>query len=299
MKRTKKVVITCAVTGGSPFNPRHPAFPVTPAQIADAALEAYGAGAAVAHIHVRDPATGGGSRSPQLFREVVDRIRQSGCPVIINLTGGMGGFFLPDPADEGRALPESDVATLEERMAHLRDCLPDMASLDITTGNQVDGKVDFVYLNTARTLRAMAEQFQKLGIKPELEVFGAGDIVFGKQLIQEGLIDGPPLFQFVLGVLWGAPADTATIQYMQNLLPADAHWAALGIGPLEFPVVAQSALLGGHVRVGLEDNLYLKKGVFATNGQLVERAVEIVTRLGYEVATAEETRQMFALRPRR
>jgi uncharacterized protein (DUF849 family) len=299
MKRTKKVVITCAVTGGSPFNPRHPAFPVTPAQIADAALEAYGAGAAVAHIHVRDPATGGGSRSPELFREVVDRIRQSGCPVIINLTGGMGGFFLPDPADEGRALPESDVATLEERMAHLRDCLPDMASLDVTTGNQVDGKVDFVYLNTARTLRAMAEQFQKLGIKPELEVFGAGDIVFGKQLIQEGLIDGPPLFQFVLGVLWGAPADTATIQYMQNLLPADAHWAALGIGPLEFPVVAQSALLGGHVRVGLEDNLYLKKGVFATNGQLVERAVEIVTRLGYEVATAEETRQMFALRPRR
>jgi uncharacterized protein (DUF849 family) len=299
MKRTKKVVVTCAVTGGSPFNPRHPAFPVTPAQIADAAIEAYNAGAAVAHIHVRDPATGAGSRSAKLFREVVDRIRQSGCPVIINLTGGMGGFFLPDPADEGRALPESDVATLEERMEHLRDCLPDMASLDITTGNQVDGKVDFVYLNTARTLRGMAKQFQELGIKPELEVFGAGDIVFGKQLIQEGLIDGPPLFQFVLGVLWGAPADTATIQYMQNLLPPDAHWAALGIGPLEFPVVAQSALLGGHVRVGLEDNLYLKKGVFATNGQLVERASEIVTRLGYEVATAEETRQMYGLRPKR
>lgn len=298
MKRDRKIIVSCAVTGGAPFNPKHPAFPVTPAQIAAACVEAYNAGAAVVHIQVRDPKTGAGSRSPALFREVVDRIRQTGCPVIINLTGGMGGFFLPDPENEGRALPESDVASVAERMAHLHDCLPDMASLDITTGNQLEGKIEFVYLNTPRTLRGMAAQMQQLGIKPELEVFSAGDIIFGKQLIQEGLIDGPPLFQFVLGVLWGAPADTNSIQYMKSLLPPDAHWAALGIGPLEMPVVAQSAILGGHVRVGLEDNLYLKRGVFATNGQLVERAREIVTHLGYEIATVEEARQMLALRKR-
>jgi uncharacterized protein (DUF849 family) len=297
MKRSKKIIITCAVTGSAPFNPKHPAFPVTPAQIADASIEAFDAGAAVVHIHVRDPKTGGGSRSPALFREVVERIRQSGCPVIINLTGGLGGFFLPDPDNEGRALPESDVASVDERMEHLRDCLPDMASLDITTGNQLEGKTEFVYLNTPRTLRAMAAQMQRLGIKPELEVFSAGDIVFGKQLIDEGLISGPPLFQFVLGVLWGAPADTASVQYMKSLLPPDAEWAALGVGPLEMPMVAQSAMLGGHVRVGLEDNLYLKRGVFATNGQLVERAREIVTHLGYEVATVAEARQTLALRP--
>lgn len=298
MKRNKKIIVTCAVTGGAPYNPKHPAFPVTPAQIAAASIEAFAAGAAVVHIHVRDANTGAGSRSPALFREVVDRIRQSGCPVIINLTGGMGGFFLPDPANEGRALPESDVASVAERMAHLRDCLPDMASLDITTGNQLEGKTEFVYLNTPRTLRAMAAQMQQLGIKPELEVFSAGDIIFGKQMIDAGLISGPPLFQFVLGVLWGAPADTDSIQYMKSLLPLDAEWGALGIGALEMPVAAQSALLGGHVRVGLEDNLYLKKGVFATNGQLVERAREIVTHLGYEVASVEEARQMLALRAR-
>lgn len=297
MKRNQKTILSCAVTGGAPFNPKHPAFPVTPAQIAASSIEAYQAGAAVVHLHVRDPDTGEGSRSPALFRETVDRIRQSGCPVIINLTGGMGGFFLPDPDDEGRALPGSDVASVEERMAHLRDCLPDMASLDITTGNQVEGRTEFVYLNTPRTLRAMAAQMQQLRIKPELEVFSAGDIIFGRQLIEEGLIDGPPLFQFVLGVLWGAPADAASIQYMRSLLPAGAEWAALGIGPLEMPVVAQSAILGGHVRVGLEDNLYLKRGVFASNGQLVERAGEIVTHLGYEVATVEETRRILGLRP--
>ena len=296
MKRSKKVIITCAVTGGAEFNRKHPAFPVTPAQIADAAIEACKAGAAVAHIHVRNPKTGVASRDPALYREVVDRIRQSGSPVIINLTGGMGAHFMPDPDYEGRALPESDIASVEERITHMRDCLPDMASLDLTTSNQSEGGVDSVYLNTTRTLRAMATQMQQLGIKPELEVFAAGDILFGQQLIKEGLIGGPPLFQFVLGVLWGAPADTNTVQYMKSLLPPDAEWGALGIGSLEMPVVAQVAILGGHVRVGLEDNLYLKRGVFATNGQLVERAGEIVTHLGYEMATIDEARRILALR---
>ncbi|WP_129782229.1 BKACE family enzyme [Peristeroidobacter soli] len=296
MKRNKKVILTCAVTGGGEFNRKHPAFPVTPAQIADAAIEACKAGAAIAHIHVRDPKTGSASRDPALYREVVDRIRQSGSRIIINLTGGMGAHFMPDPAYEGRALPESDIASVEERMEHMRDCLPDMASLDLTTSNQSEGGVDSVYLNTTRTLRAMATQMQQLRIKPELEVFAAGDILFGQQLIKEGLIDGPPLFQFVLGVLWGAPADTGTVQYMKSLLPPDAEWGALGIGPLEMPMVAQVAMLGGHVRVGLEDNLYLKRGVFATNGQLVERAREIVTHLGYELATIDEARRILALR---
>ncbi len=293
MKR--KVIITCAVTGNAPFNPKHPAFPVTPAQICDAVVEAAAAGAAVAHIHVRDPETGEGSRDPALFKEVVDRVRQTGTDVVINLTAGLGAFFLPDPEDEGKALPESDVASVDDRVRHLEECLPEMASLDVTTGNQVEGPMEFVYLNTTRTLRAMAKRFQSLGVKPELEVFQAGDILFGNQLIEEGLIDGTPLFQLVLGVLWGAPAEPETMLYMRNLLPDDASWAALGVGRREFPVVAQSVLLGGHVRVGLEDNLYLDRGVFATNGQLVERAGTIIECLGESVATPADAREMLGL----
>ena len=294
MKR--KVIVTCAVTGNAPFNPEHPAFPVTPAQICDAVVEAAEAGAAIAHIHVRDPETGEGSRDPALFKEVVDRVRQTGTDIVINLTAGMGAFFLPDPEDEGRALPESDVANVDERVQHLEACLPEMASLDISTGNQVEGTMEFVYLNTTRTLRAMAKRFQALNVKPELEVFQAGDILFGKQLIEEGLIDDPPLFQLVLGVLWGAPSDPETMIYMRNLLPGNASWAALGIGRREFPVVAQSVLLGGHVRVGLEDNLYLDRGVFASNGQLVERACTIIDNLGESVATPGEARAMLGLK---
>lgn len=291
----RKVILTCAVSGNAPVNPKHPSFPVTPQQICAAVVEAAQAGASVAHIHVRNPRTGEGSRDPALFREVVDRIRQTGTDIVINLTAGMGALFLPDPDDESRALPESDVISVEERVRHLEECLPEMASLDITTGNQVEGPVEFVYLNTTRTLRGMAKRFQQLGVKPELEVFSAGDLLFGKRLIEEGLIDDPPLFQFVLGVLWGAPADPETILYMRNLLPPGAQWCALGIGRQEMPVVAQAVLAGGNVRVGLEDNLYLKRGVFATNGQLVERARAIIEYLGEEVATPAEARQMLRL----
>ena len=172
-------------------------------------MEAAKAGAAVVHLHVRDPQTGEGSRDPQLFRETVERLRATGVDVIINLTAGLGAFFMPDPADESRALPGSDVISVEERMAHLESCRPDIASLDITTGNQVEGDKEFVYLNTTRTLRGMARRFQELRIKPELEIFGAGDIEFGKQLAREGLLTGRPLYQFVLGVNWGAPATHA------------------------------------------------------------------------------------------
>lgn len=293
---SRKVILTCAVTGNAPFNPKHPAMPVTPAQIADACVEAAKAGASVAHIHVRDPETGGGSRDPKLFKEVVDRVRQSGTDIVLNLTCGLGAFFLPDPEDESRALPESDVIPVAERVRHLEECLPEIASLDITTGNQVEGKLEFVYLNTTRTLRAMAKRFQELGVKPELEVFSAGDILFGKSLITDGLIDGVPLFQMVLGVLWGAPATTETMIYQRSLIPANAQWAAFGIARDEMPMVAQSALLGGNVRVGLEDNLYLSRGVFATNGQLVERARTIIDHIGMSVATPAEAREIMQLK---
>jgi uncharacterized protein (DUF849 family) len=295
MIRGSKVIISCAVTGNAPFNRKHPAFPVTPSEIAASCIEAAEEGAAIVHIHVRNPENGEGSRDPKLFKEVVDRVRDSGCEVLINLTGGLGAFFKPDPANEARGLPESDCATVDERMEHLELCRPDIASLDINTSNQMEGGDEFVYLNTTQTLRAMAKRYQALGIKPELEVFGPGDIEFGKALIAEGLIDGPPMFQFVLGVKWCVPADPLGIFYHKQLLPTNAVWGALGIGREEMPVVAQTAILGGNVRVGLEDNLYLEKGVFATNGQLVERARSIITQLGYECANVAETRAILGL----
>lgn len=298
MDTSRKIILTCAVTGGAPFNRKHPAMPVTPAQIAAAALEAAAVGASVTHIHVRNPQTGEGSRDPALFKEVVDRIRATGTDIVLNLSCGMGAVFLPDPEDEGRALPESDVASAENRMLHLQDNLPELASLDITTGNQIEGQTEFVYLNTTRTLRTMAKRFAALGIKPELEVFSSGDIEFGKQLIAEGLIEGAPLFQMVTGVKWGAPSNPETILYQRGLLPPDAIWAAFGIGRNQMPIVAQAALMGGNVRVGLEDNLYLSRGVFATNGQLVEKARSILESMGYAIASPAETREILGLRRR-
>lgn len=295
---SRKVILTCAVTGGAPFNRKHTAMPVTPPQIADACLEAARAGASVVHIHVRDPKTGENSRSPELFKEVVDRVRASGQDIVINLTCGHGAFFLPDPQDESRGLPESDVVSAMERMKHLEQCLPEMASLDITTGNQVEGAKEFVYLNTTRTLRQMAARYRALGVKPELEVFGAGDILFGNALVQEGLIEGLPLFQMVMGVSWAAPASTETMLYQRGLLAPGALWAAFGIGRDQMPMVAQAAILGGNVRVGLEDNLYLSRGVFATNGQLVERARTIVENLGMNIATPAEARVILGLKTR-
>ena len=293
---SQTVLLTCAVTGNAPVNPRHPAIPITPAQIAAACLEAAKAGASIVHIHVRDPETGKGSRDPALFKEVVDRVRSSGVDIVLNLTCGLGAFLFPDPEDESRALPESDVLPVVERVRHLEDCLPEIASLDVTTGNQVEGKQEFVYLNTTRTLRHLAKRFQELNIKPELEVFSAGDLLFGAALAEEGLIDSPPFFQMVLGVLWAAPATIETILYQKSLIPPGSLWAAFGIGRQQMPMVAQAALLGGHVRVGLEDNLYLSRGVFATNGQLVERAVQIIANIGMNVASPGEARQILGLK---
>ena len=214
MVRNQKCIISCAITGNAPFNRSHPSFPISPEQIASSCLEAAKAGAAI--VHVRDPVSGEGSREPHLFKEVVDRVRDANSDVLINLTGGLGAFFLPDPSDESRAMPRSDVDTVDQRMRHLELCRPDIASLDINTSNQTEGPLEFVYLNTTRTLREMARRYQKLKIKPELEVFSAGDIEFGKSLVAQGLIDGPPLFQFVLGVKWQAPADTLTVYFMRQ-----------------------------------------------------------------------------------
>ena len=244
----RKVILTCAVSGNAPLHPKYPyVYPQTPAQICEAVIEAANAGASVAHIHARDIKTGSGSRDTQLFREIVDRVRQSGVDIVINLTAGHGALFLPDPEDEGRALPGSDMIGPEERIAHLKDCLPEIASLDVTTGNQVEAGFEFVYLNTTRTLRAMAKRFKELGVKPELEAFQAGDVLFANQLVKEGLVDGPPMYQFVLGVQWASPADAETMIYLRNLLPRDAVWAAFGIARMQMPMVAQAVLLGGNV----------------------------------------------------
>lgn len=294
MKR--KVLITCAVTGNAPYNPKHPNFPITPKQIAASAIEAAKAGASIVHLHVRDPETGEGSRDVDLFRETVARVREYETDVVLNLTAGMGALFLPDPEDESKALPESDVIGVEERIEHLVDCLPEIASLDVTTGNQQEGQMEFVYLNTTRTLRGLAKRFQELGVKPELEAFQAGDVLFANELVKEGLVDGTPLYQFVLGVRWGAPADPETMLYMRNLLPANVEWASLGLGRMQFPTAALSVLLGGNIRVGLEDNLYLERGVFASNGQLVERAVRIIEDVGCEAATPDDAREMLQLK---
>jgi uncharacterized protein (DUF849 family) len=295
MKR--KIILTCAVTGNAPVHPKYPYdYPISPQQIAAAVKEAAVAGASVAHVHVRDPITGHGSSDPKLFREVVDRIRSSGTDIVLNLTAGHGALFLPDPDDESRALPGSDIQPVERRITHLKECLPEIASLDVTTGNQVEAGFEFVYMNTTRTLRQMAKRYLELGVKPELEAFQMGDVLFANQLVSEGVVDAPPLYQFVLGVKWGAPANTETMIYLRNLLPRNAVWAGFGIGRDQMPMAAQAVILGGNVRVGLEDNLYLERGVFATNGQLVERAVRVIEDLGEAVATPGEARAVLGLR---
>ena len=294
---SKKTILTCAVTGGAPYNKKHPSMPVTPKQIADACIEAASAGASIVHIHVRDPETGEGNRDRAHFREVVDRVRQTGTDIVLNLTCGMGAYFLPDPENEGLMLPGSDVVGVDERVAHIEELLPEIATLDIVTNNQVEGPTEYIYFSPTHTLRAMAKRFQAAGVKPELEVFGAGDILFGNKLVEEGLIDGPPMMQMVLGVQWAAPHGVETILYQKSLMAPGTIWGAFGIGREQMPMLAHTLLLGGNIRVGLEDNLYMSRGVWATNGQLVERAHTLVNAVGgYEVATPAETREILKLR---
>ncbi len=289
-----EVIITCAVTGAGDTVGRHSGVPVTPAQVAAAAVEAAKAGAAVAHVHVRDPETGKGARDPALFREAVERIRDSGTDVVINLTAGMGGDWVPSDDDPSLPGPGTDMIGPAERLAHVEDLKPEICSLDCGTLNFGGGNE--IYISTPAYLKAMAEQVKAWGVKPELEVFDLGHIRFARSMIDAGLIEDPPLFQICLGIPWGAGADTATMMAMRDALPDGALWAGFGISRMEMPMVAQAVILGGNARVGLEDNLYLDKGVLASNGQLVERAVEIVERLGARVLTPQEARAKLGLK---
>lgn len=293
---SRKVILTCAVVGENQFNRAHPNFPITPQQIADAALEAEQAGATAVHLHVRNPVTGNGTRDPDLFLDMATRVRDNGVKAIMNVTCGGGGIFRPDPADESRSGPGSDVASAEDRVRHIEMIRPEMCSIDVTTQNQLDGDKEYVYLNTQATLRKMAKRFQELGVKPEIEVFAPGDVLLANKMLADGFFDKPPMYQIVMGTSWGLPATTETLTYMRSLLPPEAHWAAFGIGRMQMPMAAQSVILGGNVRVGLEDNLYLKRGVFATNGELVARARTIIEFMGFEVATPDEARQMLGLK---
>jgi uncharacterized protein (DUF849 family) len=294
----RKVVLTCAVVGENNYNRSHPSFPVTPQQIANAAKEAEEAGASSVHLHVRDPANGNGSRNPDLFFEMATLVREAGVKAVINITCGGGAIFKPHPDDESRGGPGTDMASAEERVKHIEMTLPEMCSIDVTTQNQMDGESEYVYLNTAATLRKMARRFQELGVKPEIEIFAPGDMLLANKMLEDGYFDAPPVYQIVTGTRWGLPSNAETLIYMRNLLPSGAHWAAFGIGRMQMPMVGMAALLGGNVRVGLEDNLYLRKGVFATNGQLVEHARKLIEGLGMEVATPDETREMFKLKRR-
>jgi uncharacterized protein (DUF849 family) len=290
-----KVIISCAVTGAGDTVGKHPAIPVTPRQIADSALEAHKAGAAIVHLHVRDPATGKAERDPALYREAVDAIRAANADVVINLTAGMGGDFFFNSSNPASGGPGTDMAGAAERVAHVEELRPEICTLDCGSLNFGDG----AFLATADVLREMARRIQAVGVKPEIECFELGHVWLAKQLIAEGLIDPPPLFQLCLGIPWGAEATTEAMLAMRNHLPPNANWAGFAIGRLQMPFVAQAALLGGNVRVGLEDNIWLDRGVPASNGALVKRAREIVERMGASIATAAEARATLGLKKQR
>ncbi|TDR52106.1 uncharacterized protein (DUF849 family) [Halomonas ventosae] len=288
----RNVILTCAVTGAGDTAGKNPNVPVTPKQIADDCIEAARAGASVAHIHVRDPETGGISHSVDHFREVMQRVREADVDIVMNITAGGGGDWIPDAADPTRGGPGTDIQTPAERHEPVGALLPELCTLDCGSLNFGD----MVYVNPADWLREHARLVQAAGVKPELECFDLGHVWFARQLQQEGLIDGDPLYQLCLGIPWGAEADPETMLAMRNKLPENANWAAFGIGRQQMPMVAQAMLLGGHARVGLEDNLYLKKGVLATNGGLVEKAGDIIESLGGRVMTPAETRAHLRLR---
>jgi 3-dehydrocarnitine:acetyl-CoA trimethylamine transferase len=288
----QKTFITCAITGNLTRPEQSPYLPITPQQIADSALEAAEAGAAIAHIHVRDPETGRPSMSIDLYRDVMDRIRARNKELVINLTTGPGGRFVPSEADPRVAGPGTTLIAPERRVEHIELLRPDICTLDLNTMNS-GGEV---VINTPRNVRKMAERMKAAGVLPEIELFDSGDCHLARDLFAEGVLQGPGLFSLVLGVKYGFNASPETMFYARSLLPPGAIWSGFGIGRAEFPMVAQAWLLGGHVRVGMEDNLYLSKGVLAkTNAELVLRAVDILRNLGAEIASAAEARAMLKL----
>ncbi len=290
--------ITCAVTGSGETADKHPGLPITPKQIAEAAIEAADAGAAIAHIHVRDPETGKGSRDPALYREVVERIRDSGKDVVINLTAGMGGDIVFGPGETPLPLDPAgtDMVGPLERLVHVAELLPEICTIDCGTMNFAAG--DYVMTNTPGMLRAMARRVQELGVRPELEVFDTGHLVFVNQLVKEGLPDDPVMIQLCMGIPYGAPDDPLTTMAMVHRMPAGAIFSGFSIGRMQLPYVAMAALAGGNVRVGLEDNLYLGRGELASNGQLVSRAKQILEGMGARLLGPAQVREKLKLQKR-
>jgi uncharacterized protein (DUF849 family) len=292
----RDVFITCAVTGAGDTAGASDRVPVSPREIAEAAVEAARAGAAVAHFHVRDPETGRGSRDPALYREVVERVRSADVDVVLNLTAGMGGDLVlgghdaPLPVDRDG----TDMIGAHDRLAHVEELRPEICTLDCGTMNFAAGG-EYVMVNTPGMLRAMAGRIRELGVRPELEVFDTGHLVMVNELVREGLIDDPPLIQLCMGIPYGAPDDPTTLLALVARLPPGAVFSAFSIGRMQLPYVALAALAGGNVRVGLEDNLYLSRGVKATNAQLVERAVTILEAMNVKVLGPGEVRDRLKL----
>ena len=291
--------VTCAITGAGDTTGRSSLVPITPEQIADSAIGAAHAGAAVVHIHVRDPHTGKGGRDPKLFREVVERIRASGTDVVLNLTAGMGGDLVL--GGEDNPLPPSregtDMAGAAERLRHVEELLPEICTIDCGTMNFAAGG-DYVMTNTPAMIRAMARKVQSWGVRPELEVFDTGHLVMVKELIAEGLIDDPPLIQLCMGIPYGAPDDLDTLMSMVNRIPEGAIFSTFSIGRMQLAYVALAVIVGGNVRVGLEDNLYLERGRLATNAELVARAVTILEAMNVRVLGPDEVRSRLRLKQR-
>lgn len=288
----RKTILTCAVTGNITTRAQHPHLPITPEEIAVAAIEAGKQGAAVAHIHARDPRTERGSMEMSYFTEIMQRIRDAGSDIIVNLSTGEGGRFIPSDDDPKLAAAGTTLTHPERRVAHVEALRPDMCTLDLNT--MYSGTA--VVINTPRNIEAMARRIYGAGVLPELEVFDSGDLQLAKHLLREGVLRAPAVFQLVLGVRFGAAADQQTLFYLSSQLPPGSLWAAFGIGRSEFPMLAQSWLLGGHVRVGLEDNVYIREGVLARdNAELVDKAVTIVENLGGSIATPAEARAMLGI----
>ncbi len=298
LQMNRDVFITCAITGAGATQDRSPHVPRSPAQIAASAIAAAKAGAAVVHCHVRDPDTGAPSRRPDYYREVTDRIREADVDVVLNLTAGMGGDVVTGPVESPLPLSQdgTDLVGASERLAHIRECLPEICTLDCGTMNFAEA--DYVMMNTPGMLREMGRQMTELGVKPEIEAFDSGHLWFAKQLVEDGVLDSPALVQICLGVPWGAPDDLNTFLAMVNNVPEDWTFSAFSLGRNQMPLVAAAALAGGNVRVGLEDNLFLSRGVLATNEQLVERAVAIVESLGARVIGPAEVRERLGLEKR-
>ena len=294
----REVFITCPVTGSGNTQDRSPHVPRTPKEIAESAIDAAKAGAAIVHCHVRDPESGKASRRVELYREVTERIRDADTDVVINLTAGMGGDLTLGPAEAPLPFDEdgTDMASAKERVEHIAECRPEICTLDCGTMNFAEA--DYVMTNTPGMLRAMGQMMTDLDVRVEIEAFDTGHLWFAKQLEQEGVIKPPLLVQLCMGVPWGAPDDLNTFMAMVNNVPADWIFSAFSLGRNEMPYVAAAILAGGNVRVGLEDNLYLDKGVLATNAQLVERAVRIVEDMGATVMTPAAVRDKLQLTKR-